>query len=107
MIPLDRRHFLATTAAATTLPALTTAGAAAKPSEKIVLAVMGVHGRGRGLLSGFSGLDGTEIAYIVDPDSNVLPSAVKFVEDKQKRIPKTEKDVRKVLEDKDVDALVI
>src|SRR5262249_2284391 len=29
------------------------------------------------------------------------------VENKQKRTPKTEKDVRKVLEDKDVDALVV
>jgi predicted dehydrogenase len=104
---LDRRRFLGTTAAATTLTALTAAGTAAKPSEKIALAVMGVHGRGRGLLSGFANLDGTEIAYIIDPDSNVLPSAVKFVEEKQKRTPKTEKDVRKVLEDKDVDALVI
>ncbi|MBI1918296.1 MAG: Gfo/Idh/MocA family oxidoreductase, partial [Planctomycetes bacterium] len=104
---LDRRHFLGTTAAATTLTALTAAGAAAKPGEKIVLAVMGVHGRGRGLLSGFANLEGTEIAYIIDPDSNVLPPAVKFVEDKQKRTPKTEKDVRKVLEDRDVDALVI
>src|SRR3954453_3961085 len=107
MSVLDRRHFLQTTAAATTLTALTAAGAAAKPSEKIVLAVMGVHSRGRGLLSGFAALDGTEIAYIIDPDSNVLPPAVKVVEDKQKRTPKTEKDVRKVLEDRAVDALVI
>src|SRR5947209_12866278 len=103
----DRRHFLKTTAAATTLTALTAAGAAAKPSEKIVLAIMGVHGRGRGLVSGFAGLAGTEIAYIIDPDSNVLPGAVKIVEDRQKRTPKTEKDVRKILEEKDVDALLI
>jgi len=107
MSTLDRRHFLQTTAAATTLTALTAAGAAKKPGEKIVLAVMGVHGRGRGLLSGFSSLDGTEIAWLIDPDANVLPAAVKIVEDKQKRTPKTEKDVRKVLEEKDIDALVI
>src|SRR5437762_915263 len=53
MSTLDRRRFLQTTAAATALTALTAAGAAARPGEKVVLAVMGLHGRGRGLLGGF------------------------------------------------------
>jgi predicted dehydrogenase len=106
MSTLDRRHFLHTTAAAG-LTAAVAAGAAAKPNEKIVLAVMGLHGRGRGLLNGFCGFDNVEIAYLCDPDSTVLPAAVKVVESKKKQTPKTEKDVRKVLEDKDVTALAI
>ena len=106
MSSLDRRHFLHTTAA-TGLTAAVAAGAADKPNDKIVLAVMGLHGRGRGLLNGFCGFDNVEIAYLCDPDANVLPAAVKLVESKQKRTPRTEKDVRKVLEDKNVTALVV
>ncbi len=100
----DRRQFLRSTAA---LTALAASGAAAGPADRARLAVMGLHGRGRGLLGGFAALDNVEIAYLVDPDSNVLPAAVKVVEQKQKRTPRTEKDVRKVLEDRDVDALVV
>jgi predicted dehydrogenase len=107
MSTLDRRRFLQTTATATALTALTATGAAATPGAKVVLAVMGLHGRGRGLLGGFCGLENTEVAYLCDPDANVLPAAVKVVEAKQKRTPKTEKDVRKVLDDKAVDALVV
>ena len=51
MSALDRRRFLqASAASVAALSALTAAGAADKPNEKIVLAVIGVHGRGRGLL---------------------------------------------------------
>ena len=104
---LDRRHFLHTTATATALGALAAAGAADKPGEKIVVAVMGLHGRGRGLLNGFCRFDNVDIAYLCDPDANVLPAAVKAVESRQRRTPKTEKDIRKVLDDKDVTALVV
>jgi hypothetical protein len=60
MPTLDRRHFLKTSAAA--LSALTAAGAADRPNEKLVLAVMGVHGRGRDLIRSFSAFDDVEIA---------------------------------------------
>lgn len=46
MTVINRRRFLQSTAAATTLTALNAARAADKPSEKVVLAVMGVKGRG-------------------------------------------------------------
>ncbi len=108
MSSLDRRHFLKTSAATvTTLSALTAAGAADRPNEKIVLAVMGVHGRGRELVRGFSGFDDVDIAYICDPDERVVPPAIKEVEKRQRKTPRIEKDVRQVLEDKDVTALVI
>src|SRR5262245_60850256 len=100
-----RRQFLA--ASAVTLSAAAFAGAADRPSGRVRLAVMGVHGRGKQLAAGFAGLDDVEIAYLIDPDSNILAPALKVVEDKQKRTPKTEKDVRRVLEDKDVYALVV
>ena len=74
MSALDRRDFLKTSAASVAaLSAVTAAGAADKPHEKLNLAVLGVRGRGRGLLSGFSSFDGVEIAAVCDPDENVTP----------------------------------
>ena len=69
----DRRHFLKTSAV--TLPSLSAvaaAGAADRPNEKMLLAIMGVHGRGKDLLRGFAGLSDVEIAYVCDPDAKVL-----------------------------------
>jgi predicted dehydrogenase len=101
----NRRTFLGTSVAA--LSAAAYAGAADRPNEKIVLAVMGIHGRGRGLLSGFSGFDDVEIAYVCDPDSNVVPKALEELKKRQAREPKVEKDFRRALDDKAVTALVI
>jgi predicted dehydrogenase len=100
-----RRDFLATSAAS--LAAATYAGAADKPNEKIVLAVAGVHGRGKELVKGFSGFDDVEIAYVCDPDSNVISPALEELKKRQSREPKVEKDFRRALEDKSVTALVV
>jgi predicted dehydrogenase len=103
-----RRDFLTSSAASlAALPALTAAGAAERPNEKIVLAVMGLHGRGKELLRGFSAFDDVEVAYLCDPDANVIPGALKEVGRRQKKEPKVEKDVRRVLEDRAVTALVV
>ncbi len=104
----SRREFLQTSAASVaSLSALAAAGAADKPGEKHLLAVMGLHGRGKDLIRGFSAFDDVEIVYVCDPDANVVADALKAVNPRQKREPKVEKDVRKVLEDRDVTALVV
>jgi predicted dehydrogenase len=108
MSSLNRRDFLSTSAASlASLSALTAAGAADNPNEKLVLAVMGVKGRGRGHLSGFSAFPDVEIAYVCDPDENVIPGALKSINARQQRQPKVEKDIRKVLEDRNVNAIAI
>ena len=108
MSALDRRHFLRTSAATVAaLSAVTAVGAADKPSEKIVMAVLGVNGRGLGLVSGFSGEEDVEIVAICDPDEKAANKALKSVKARQKRTPKVVKDLRRVFEDKDVDAVAI
>src|SRR6266576_2004520 len=102
--PVSRRSFLAGSAA---LAATTYAGAADKPSDRVRLAVMGVHGRGKELLRGFGKLADVEITHVIDPDENVIPAAMKSARDAGQKEPKTEKDVRRVLEDPSVTALVI
>src|SRR5262249_5913413 len=89
------------------LTALQAAGAADKPNEKLVMAVMGVKGRGRGILSGFSKFDDVEIACVCDCDENVIAGALKPISDKQKKTPKDEKDIRRVLEAPRISAIAI
>jgi predicted dehydrogenase len=108
MSALDRRHFLRTSAASVAaLSALNAAGAADKPQEKINLAVLGVHGRGRDLLRGFSALDDVEIAAVCDPDGNVIADALKSINARQKRTPKVVPDLRRVFEDRDIHAVAV
>src|SRR5262249_23520820 len=87
--------------------ALTAAGAADRRHDRSVLAVLGVHGRGRGLLKGFSSLEGVEVAYACDPDENVVARALKDVHPRQKRAPRVVQDLRRVLEDRDVTGVVV
>ncbi len=98
-----RRDFLHTSLAA--LPALTTARAAGS-SERIVLAVLGLHGRGKDLLRGFSSFANVEIAYLCDPDSSVASKALAAIP-KDKREPKIVQDLRRVFDDKNVHAVAI
>lgn len=103
---VNRRGFLAGSAGLG-LSAVTAANAADRPNERIVLAVMGVRNRGKDLVRGFSALDGVEIGYICEVDERVLPAALKAVAARQKQPPRVEKDLRRVLEDKNVTAVAI
>src|SRR5262249_33547133 len=47
------------------------------------------------------------IACICEVDANMVPAAMKSINPRQKRTPKVEKDLRKVLEDKNVTALAV
>ncbi len=108
MAKINRRRFLKSSAAAVGgLSALGYSRAAHQPNERMVLAVMGVRGRGRQLAASFSALDHVEIAYLVDPDENVFKNALKGLAPRHKGQPRVEKDVRRVLQDKNVTALVI
>jgi predicted dehydrogenase len=108
MHPPHRRDFLrAAAASAASLSALTAAGAADGPNDKTRLAFVGVHGRGLDLLRGFAAFDDVEVAAICDPDPGAVGEAFKAAEAAQKRKPRVEKDIRHVLDDRDVDALVV
>ena len=111
--PLDRRQFLEAGAAAGLALGASAAFAQEKQAEtksaadKIVVAVMGVNGRGSSLARGFAGKTGSEVAYVCDVDERALDKAVAMVAGVQQRKPQAVADVRKILDDKSVDALVI
>jgi predicted dehydrogenase len=78
-----------------------------RPSEKVVVAVMGLNGRGTVLGRTFAKTTNAMVAYVCDVDSQVLAKAVTAVAQSQTSSPKPLGDFRRALEDKSVDALVI
>jgi predicted dehydrogenase len=100
-----RRHFLFGSLAA--LAAGPTARQSVAASDKIVLGFMGVGGRGRALLQGFGKRPDVAVAYLADVDSRLLLERASEAAQLNGRTPKTVQDVRRVLDDKAVDALVI
>ncbi len=69
--------------------------------------MIGVGGRGRGLLGGFSGLPEVDFAYVCDPDQAALERAAQTLEQAGRAVPATTKDMRDVFDAKDVDAVVV
>jgi len=87
--------------------AMPTVFAQGSPNKKIVVAVMGVNGRGNHMAKLFAKMPNCEIGYISDPDERAMNKTVNDVAGVQTRKPKAEKDFRKALADKGVDALLI
>ena len=76
-------------------------------SEKVVVGVVGTNSRGNYLARMFAQLPNVEVGYICDVDANVLNKTIAEIEKLAGKKPKGEKDVRKLLEVKDLDAVVI
>lgn len=101
-----RRRFLATSSAIA-LTAAEYAGAADKPNERVRVAIMGARIRGKFHLSAFGQQANAVVTHLIDPDSNLIPDAMKSAVKHLTVQPAYEADVRKVLALKDVDALVV
>jgi predicted dehydrogenase len=108
MVELNRRTFLATSAAATAaLTAHRVARAAAtSPNEKVVFAIMGANNRGSQLAKTLAKLPNAEIAYICDCEENAIAKGIEAATSNGGPAPKGIKDFRKALDDKHVDALI-
>jgi len=115
--PITRRQFVASTltaGAAIALMPRSSLRAANVANNKIVVAIAGVRsgapgtsGRGLELINKFTALPGVEFKYVIDVNKNYLAPAAAITEKKQGFAPKQETDFRRVLEDKDVDALLV
>lgn len=77
------------------------------PLQKITVAIMGIRSRGLALAGVFAAQKDCEIAYLCDVDQRYFEPALKEVAKHTSKVPKTEKDIRKILEDKSIDAIVI
>ena len=77
-------------------------------NDTIRLGVAGLNGRGGSHVDEFGKMDGVEITYLIDPDSRTYDKRIKQLQKiKSSASPKTIKDVRQALEDKNLDAISI
>jgi predicted dehydrogenase len=78
-------------------------------NDRVVLASIGIRGQGNALKRGFARLDGVEIKTLCDPDENLFASRAHDPElsDVATFRPGYEQDLRRVLEDKDVNGVII
>ncbi len=110
MSRITRRSFLMTTSAAAGASLLITGTAASGKiigaNDRLRIAVAGLNGRGKSHMDGWLGQPNVEIAYVIDPDTNVLSNALKNLESRGKS-PKGVSDVREALDDKTVDAISV
>jgi predicted dehydrogenase len=103
-----RRGFLkAGTAVAATLTSAVSAKRVLGANDRVRIAVIGLRGRGWDHVKGYQPIPGVEIAYFCDADENVLTKRLADAEKMGLAKPQTYVDVRKLLEDKNVDAVSI
>ena len=78
-------------------------------NDRVVLASIGIRGQGNALKRGFARLKGVEIKTLCDVDENLF--AERANDEKLKDVatfrPRYEKDMRRVFEDKDIDAVLV
>jgi len=76
-------------------------------NNDIRIAVAGINGRGGGHMNHFQKLEGVRVVALSDPDKKLLAEGVKNLKNKTKTSVKGYADIRKLLDSKDIDALVI
>ena len=104
---VTRRDFIKGAVAASVLIG-TSKTSWAGANDRVNVAVMGINGRGKSHLNGFGAVENAEVTTLCEVDSRLFDSRVKeFFTDKEKKAPKTEQDIRRVLDDKDIDAISI
>lgn len=82
-------------------------GRAAEANGRIAVAVMGVRGRGGGVLNAFASQPDVDIKYLCDVDANVLESRTRQIEARTGKRPQPIADYRTALDDAGLDAIVI
>src|SRR5262249_40424039 len=110
MSRLTRRRFLEGTlaAAATVTVAGTKSSARVLGSnDRVRVAVAGVPGRGKDLVDECGGEADVDIARLSAPDPRSFAPVVKQAEGKGGKTPRRVQDVRRALEDKNVDAVSV
>lgn len=76
-------------------------------NQRLRVAVMGVNGRGMDHLRGFLALPNVEVAAICDVDERAIEKGIALVLKTQSQRPTGFKDIRRLLEKQDIDALSI
>ncbi len=98
---MNRRRFLASSAAAAGSAALASAQA-----DPVRVAIVGVGGRGMDHVEAFAELPAVEIGALVEPDGNRAEEAAGWVRQNTGYTPTTTADMRVAFEDESIDAVI-
>jgi len=114
---MTRRDFVGKAAVGTALGmglipgafAMPGSGSKRKPgaNDKVVIGLIGCGGMGASNMRSLMGFDDVEVAALCDVDDNRVPNDFKDVEKKYGKAPDVYKDYRKMLERKDIDAVIV
>jgi predicted dehydrogenase len=108
---LNRRNFISSStagiAALGAISTLTTPERVLGANNRVRVAICGVHGRGNDHLQNYAKLQNVEIAALCDIDESVLAKRVAQMDKMALAKPATYVDIRKLLEDKSIDAISI
>ncbi len=102
-LDLNRRDMLKAAAGAALLAPQRVLGA----NDRVRIAVVGLRGRGLDHLKKVKDTPGVELAAVVDIDENVIATRLGDIEKLGLGKPKTYTDIRKMLEDKSIDAITV
>src|SRR6202048_2549773 len=108
METINRREFVKTSVgAAIAAPFIGAVGRAHSPNDTINLAVVGLRSRGQAHYEGFGKIPGVRIATLCDVDERLFSEALANLGKVAQQKPGTETDLRRVLDDKNIDAVTI
>ncbi len=101
---MNRRYFLMSSVAAS---GAVSASALSSPNDTVRVCCVGVRGQGQSHLRAYAKMPNVEIAAICDVDESILEQRLNETEKMTKKRPAGFTDLRKVLEDKTIDAISI
>lgn len=108
---IPRREFLKQSALCTTGAALLTPGTWLRAdrglNDKVLIGVIGCNNRGMDHIATLLAMPSVEIRYICDVDHRAVEKGVAAVAQKQDRAPKGVGDLRRMLEDRELEAVTI
>ena len=84
-----------------------TSAGAGSPAEKVVLALIGAGGRGRGLIKQVAARKDCHVKYICDLEQKRGEGSAREVEQGEGSAPKIVREMRTVFDDKDVDGVIV
>lgn len=77
-------------------------------NDRVNVAVIGIHGMGQNHIKGYQQLKNVEVSALCDIDANLFPERIKkHFTDKGLRVPKVYGDLRKLFENKEIDAVSV
>lgn len=111
MRAMTRRNFVKSSGATAGLlaarPLIQSGLANASPNDTINVAVMGIRSRGSDHAAALAKLPNVHVAVLCDIDERLFPKTVDMVEKISGKRPKTEVDIRRVLDNREIDAVTI